>query len=753
MKPLLKKLKSVWLPFIIVIIGFAISYTFLEWLLISGSGLIPAGEDMRIIWFPVLLSVIPVFIWLRPVFKRLDTRRIVKDALPFLTLFSVLAVAAPAILIQEYIKFSSEKLTPLQNIKAIAFNPPTKYYTVESFYADRDHAAVHLSSEKTGKNDESMRINIYLAVPLLSKKSDVNKYECHAWLGFKYSKVISNKLSLEEKNKAAEFFYNKTQEEFKDKKFDDIKYLFRPEESDDNNGFKEAVKESNRYPKNTENILLPSYKPLKERDSRMLIWCIISFGLACIILLLILRFSDLKDKNEIGQPVEPDAEESTPEKIRRFLLPGKSFIVTPVIICINILVFAVMVASGLGFFDFSTDDLLRWGGNCRPFTVSGQYWRLFTSVFLHGGIMHLTANMYALFYAGMFLEPRVGKGMFIFAYLLAGIVSGCVSLWWYPTSVGVGASGAIMGLYGVFLALLAGKAYPSDFRESFLVSTLVFIFYNLIAGLRGNTDNAAHIGGLLSGLIMGAAFLPVLRDVSVLKKGSWIVFASALFLLLVSALLIRNTDRPANAYASQAEAYAMLEKKALSLYNLPINSPKEKYIEAIEKDGIPNWIKCDSVLAAADSLKNLPENLKERNRLLRRYCNYRIASYRILLRSLRGSYLNERGLNAYTSKIDLILKKLDGENIADSMLVVRPDEIGQEGMLYLVDGTPVTDIDSLNPYDFESMYVLTGDAAYNLYGEKAKNGAVIIKTKHHDAGGRKEDDKKPSGNKTMATNP
>ena len=171
-----------------------------------------------------------------------------------------------------------------------------------------------------------------------------------------------------------------------------------------------------------------------------------------------------------------------------------------------------MVIAGLGFISFKASDLLRWGANYKPSTTNGEWWRLLTNTFLHGGLMHLLANMYGLLFVGIFLEPRLGKIKYAIVYLTTGIIASAASLWWHDATVSVGASGAIFGLYGLFLALLLTKVYPKDFSKAFLISTLVFVGYNLLMGLTGGIDNAAHLGGLLSGFIIGLLLYPQLRQ-------------------------------------------------------------------------------------------------------------------------------------------------------------------------------------------------------------------------------------------------
>ncbi|RYY33060.1 MAG: rhomboid family intramembrane serine protease [Sphingobacteriaceae bacterium] len=183
-----------------------------------------------------------------------------------------------------------------------------------------------------------------------------------------------------------------------------------------------------------------------------------------------------------------------------------------IIIALNVLMFILMVFCGLGFVTFKGTDLLQWGANFRPAIIAGQYWRLATNVFLHGGLMHLLFNMYGLLFIGIFLEPLLGTGKFAAIYLLTGIMASLASVGWHTDTVSVGASGAIFGMYGVFLALLTTNLFPKGFKKSFLLSTSVFVGFNLLYGLTGGIDNAAHIGGLLTGIICGYALYPSLKN-------------------------------------------------------------------------------------------------------------------------------------------------------------------------------------------------------------------------------------------------
>ena len=191
---------------------------------------------------------------------------------------------------------------------------------------------------------------------------------------------------------------------------------------------------------------------------------------------------------------------------------GGNMYVTYAIMAINVLVFIIMVASGVSLISPTGEDIVNWGGNFLPYTTSGDWWRLITCVFVHIGIIHLLFNMYALYTIGIYLEPMLGKIKYIVAYLCTGILASLVSLWWHETPVvSAGASGAIFGMYGLFLTLLSTNLTPKQVRKQLLQIIVIFVLYNLVYGMRSGVDNAAHIGGLISGLIVGYIYYLQLR--------------------------------------------------------------------------------------------------------------------------------------------------------------------------------------------------------------------------------------------------
>jgi membrane associated rhomboid family serine protease len=146
----------------------------------------------------------------------------------------------------------------------------------------------------------------------------------------------------------------------------------------------------------------------------------------------------------------------------------------------------------------------------KPAVAAGEYWRLWTVTLLHGGLLHLLFNMYALWLAGPIVERWYGRIRFVAFYLACAAGGSSASFVFGGDVPAVGASGAIFGLFGVLLA--AGRLHHAVDRQSrALVGQLgMLILLNLVFGFAsaGAIDNAAHLGGLVAGLWLGALILP-----------------------------------------------------------------------------------------------------------------------------------------------------------------------------------------------------------------------------------------------------
>lgn len=273
-------------------------------------------------------------------------------------------------------------------------------------------------------------------------------------------------------------------------------------------------------------------------------------------------------------------------------LSKSNLYVTYGIIALNILIFIAMIIDGAGLFTPNALVHLKWGSNYSPLTLTGDWWRLISSIFIHFGIIHLLMNMYCLYTVGVYLEPMLGKLRYLAAYLCTGLLASLVSLWWHagePVN-SAGASGAVFGMYGVFLALLTSNLIPKKVKDELLKSILLFIAFNLLYGLKGGIDNSAHIGGLLSGFVFGYGLVWTIKKEREERPVNWLLPLLVIISVGSAAFYLQQnkgsqTDRIALLKELKNSAYADEEK--LNNQLLQFDEVNESLQKVLNEEGVP----------------------------------------------------------------------------------------------------------------------------------------------------------------------
>ncbi|ANE53541.1 hypothetical protein SY85_16055 [Flavisolibacter tropicus] len=327
--------------------------------------------------------------------------------------------------------------------------------------------------------------------------------------------------------------------------------------------------------------------------------------------------------------------------------------VTMSLLAINILYFVIMAIAGVGIFEPSSDGLINWGANFSPYTLSGEWWRLFTSMFMHIGVIHLLLNMYGLFMVGAYLEPMLGARTFSIAYICTGIAATLVSIEWHDSNmVGAGASGAIFGMFGVFLALLLTNLIPAKPRKEMLTSISILVGYNLINGLKDGVDNAAHVGGLISGLVAGFVIYLSIKKPS-LKTAVILLLLVTTGLGSVSFLKIHRNDTLT--FETTLKHFYALQAQALAPYDLE----EGKRLAAIKTVSLDAWQNAKKEMDTAKSYK-LDKRQQALSTLLNEYAVLRIQETRLIIQVAEGDSTKEQELEnvkaATNAKVDAINK-------------------------------------------------------------------------------------------------
>ncbi|MBC7902715.1 MAG: rhomboid family intramembrane serine protease [Gemmatimonadaceae bacterium] len=200
------------------------------------------------------------------------------------------------------------------------------------------------------------------------------------------------------------------------------------------------------------------------------------------------------------------------EDERPWPYPQKDFSTTPLLLWINIGVYIFLMVSGAGISEIKTAALMKYGAIHSESVYNGQWWRLVTGIFLHAGYLHLIGNMVGLYIAGIYLEPIIGPIKFALIYFLAGVLSSFICMPWLSGAVGVGASGAILGMFGAFLSLYTVRKSFSVIKPEYFINIGIYVSFIVISGfLNPQINNAAHIAGFVIGALLGLTWAAIYR--------------------------------------------------------------------------------------------------------------------------------------------------------------------------------------------------------------------------------------------------
>jgi rhomboid protease GluP len=289
-------------------------------------------------------------------------------------------------------------------------------------------------------------------------------------------------------------------------------------------------------------------------------------------------------------------------------LPQKGYIATPILVIVNVVYYFIFVVFQVVMFRyFNNEDAVEIhtkvssyiGANNRGLVLSGQYWRLLTHQFVHWSFMHLFFNMYALLYLGLMIEHKLGGKKFIFIYLLSGICGGLVSLMYHEVGFMAGASGAIMGLFGAFLALLLSKAFEKNATRALFISTIIVTVFMLLNGIQGRIDNSAHLGGLIAGFSICYIIFNEKLTKPIIRYG----LGTGLVILFSAVILLFTPQYQDKEFNILQQKYTENASEFGEIYHIPANASKDEKLKIIRESGIDVWAVNAEIVKQMHSLK------------------------------------------------------------------------------------------------------------------------------------------------------
>jgi rhomboid protease GluP len=415
-------------------------------------------------------------------------------------LAAVAVVAVPAIIAQGYVRTATGEVTHVADAALISINSPSKFYVADNVCMHLNRPVSHAFVTRSGKGNQTLNFDVYVLAPICSATGTTDQKL--VWLGLKFHQSMSNSTSDADKNFAYDAFVRKSLQSFNAEDPRNYQFLEALGHNSDRKRFDKTLQMEANLPSLI--ILIPHREPFERRTGDRLAWLVGS--VVCSPLLwLVLVFIRPIEKTQVERAHEIHKHGTLhPHGWLKSFTSSKGDYGLPVLLFTNIAVFLAMALAGLGVMSFDSDDLLAWGANYGPAIHGLGVFRLITSQFVHGGLIHLINNLYGLLFAGLFLMPVVTRGHLIACYLLCGLGGSIASVSVHPATISIGASGAVFGLFGILLTLLLLRdARLEQNRKYILLNAGIFVVFNLVIGAASpGIDNAAHLGGLLTGALL-----------------------------------------------------------------------------------------------------------------------------------------------------------------------------------------------------------------------------------------------------------
>ncbi|MCY9548542.1 rhomboid family intramembrane serine protease [Lysinibacillus xylanilyticus] len=189
----------------------------------------------------------------------------------------------------------------------------------------------------------------------------------------------------------------------------------------------------------------------------------------------------------------------------------KYYPIVSTLIAVNLIVYVLTILPGVG------ENVLNYGVQSNFLIRSGEWWRVFTAMFLHAGFLHVFFNTFSLYLFGPELERIAGKTRFITIYLVSGIVGNMATYLLYDSNyVSLGASGAVFGIFGAFGALVYYTRRTMPMLRKLILPIIVISV--IMTFLQSNVNVYAHLGGLVAGFLLGLVYLHPKRILSWRKQ-------------------------------------------------------------------------------------------------------------------------------------------------------------------------------------------------------------------------------------------
>ena len=310
-------------------------------------------------------------------------------------------------------------------------------------------------------------------------------------------------------------------------------------------------------------------------------------------------------------------------------------LVTICLVAVNLTVFGWMLVGGLNLHDEQT--LIGWGANFGPVTTNGQWWRMATSMFVHGGTLPLVINCVCLLQLGTVVERAVGRAAFGAVYVATGVLASAVNLAVAPVSVSAGASGALLGLHGFLIARMVWGYFPGSRVQIHLAVlkrlapvSAVFILYHTVTSGVGDAMVLAGFGGMACGVLL-------CRRITEEQPGGFRIAVVAGITMMFALDAVIPLRGMANV-RPEIDRIVALEARIESEYKTAVEGftkgrvSSKALVELIQTSILPD---VKAARARVDALEKVPDSQQSLIASARVYLRLRDESWRLRAEALR----------------------------------------------------------------------------------------------------------------------
>lgn len=463
--------------------------------------------DLAEIWIPIAVTLLALALWLKPRIQILTYKKEEESSRWAVFAVASASLIVPALIAHSYLLPAISPLHEVDNLSQINPQELGNYYRIHEFTVVQDvnQMGAYSEAHAWGRFNEDLNLDFYVVFPLVqSGGNQATKYSF--WYGLEYRSRIDNRTSGSERQALIREASEQTFEAIESHNFYASKDFEVVGASLDEQNYRAAIASvAGDAAAGQATVFIPMEVAYENRTGSAGRWILISAGIGFFLLLIFLISGSIDEEKLWAQKQIKPSLYAIQEFKKLFVPQDRQILASSLLGRAIFAVYLMMFLVSGDFLSFSGSDLLNWGANRRAEVLNGQWWRLGTSIFLHGGLMHIVANMGALLIASYAVEPVFGRVRTLVIFFLSGLCGSLSNVFWYENTISVGASGAIFGLFGAALALIVRKSEIHRFSWTLWLMLLVFGF---IAGPLFGVDIAAHLGGFLAGLIAGC-FLKV----------------------------------------------------------------------------------------------------------------------------------------------------------------------------------------------------------------------------------------------------